>query len=234
MTPVVICAFNRLDLTQACVESIRATTEDYEIVVVDNNSTDRTRDWLYAQGIKTVWSSENLGWGHGANVGTAATNAAFVAHLNNDTLLTPGWLDRLREPFATNPDLGMTSARLTNPDGSLQHAGIRLFFDDNAVLTAANITEEQAAGEVQVASMAACLVRMDAWLSVGGLDPSFWNGYEDVDFCLRLQLAGWKVRYVPEATVIHEAHASGPERWAHVNDNIRLLHERWADRLQAV
>lgn len=227
--PVVICAYNRLDLTQRCLTTLHQHTDDFYPVIVNNASTDDTAEWLKG-GPFTVTISQNLGWGRGANVGTAATTEPIVAQLNNDVIVTEDWLPPLLEAVSME-GVGMASSRLENPDGTLQHAGIRLFFDDHGTLTAANITEEQDAGEVDAASMACCVVRADCWLSVGGIDPGFYNGYEDVDFCLRARAAGWKIRYVPESSVIHEAHGSGEERWARVGENVKRLHERWADRL---
>ena len=226
----VIVLFNRLDLTQACLESI-LDSDDWpdEIVFVDNNSDDGTDKWLYELDcpipIEAVTMSANVGWGRGANAGAQLAQGDQLLHLNNDTLVRPGWLTALKKDAAD--DVAAVAARLVNPDGSLQHAGIHTYTQSNGQFWAENIQEERDAYEPDAVSLAATLVRADAWNQLGGVDPLFRNGGEDTDWCLRAKKAGWKLRYCPDSTVMHIASASGPERWANTQDNIRLLHERW-------
>ncbi len=227
----VVVLFNRLDLTQNCLASILESGDwPDEIVFVDNASDDGTDDWLYELDcpipIEVVTMSANVGWGRGANAGSQLAQGDQLLHLNNDTEVTPGWLSALKADMQT--DVAAVAARLVNPDGSLQHAGIQTYTNTNGVFWAENVGTEHEAYEPDAVSLAATLVRADAWNQLGGVDPLFRNGGEDTDWCLRARKAGWRLRYCPASTVMHIASASGPERWANVQDNIQLLHERWA------
>ncbi len=232
-TSAVIVLFNRLDLTQACLASI-IESDDWpdELVFVDNASSDDTAEWLFDVDapfpIEAVTMSQNVGWGRGANAGAQLAQGEYLVHLNNDTIVTPGWLTALKKDTAD--DVAAVAARLVNPDGSLQHAGIQTYTNTNGMFWAENVMVEHDAYEPDAVSLAATLVRADAWNQLGGVDPLFRNGGEDTDWCLRARKAGWKLRYCPDSTVMHIASASGPERWVHTQDNITLLHERWGAR----
>jgi GT2 family glycosyltransferase len=228
---VVICCYNRLDLTEICVKSILTHPDGVnEIVLVDNNSTDGTAEWIYNVDadvpIQAVTMSENVGWGRGANAGAQLAEGEFLLHLNNDTEVHDKWLPALLAEMG--PDVAGVAGMLINPDGTLQHAGITVFRDSNGIVTAENIKTEQPAGDVACISLAAALVRAEAWQQTGGINPRYYNGYEDVDWCLRARKHGWRLRYTPESIVMHHAHASGAERWAHTRDNVCQLHEDWS------
>lgn len=229
---VVIVCFNRLDLTQACFQSIVASDDlPAEIVFVDNASTDLTPEFLRSLAgglvpVQVATLTQNVGWGRGANIGSQLAEGEYLLHLNNDTEVSKDWLTPLVREM--DDDIAVVAGTLRNPDGTIQHAGIQLYHDTNGTLVAENIKTEQPARDVECLSLAAALVRAEAWNQLGGIDPLFRNGYEDVDFCLRAKKAGWRLRYTPESEVMHIGSASGPERWTHVQDNIRTLNERWS------
>jgi O-antigen biosynthesis protein len=227
VSAVVVC-FNRLDLTQRCVQTTLDSDDlPDELVFVDNCSVDGTGGWLATLdcGIPTEVAtlSQNVGWGRGANIGSQLAEGEYLLHLNNDTEVTKDWLTPLVE--AMDDKTAVVAGKLLNPDGSVQHQGITLYTDTNGTLVAENMREP---GPIEALSLAAALVRADAWNQLGGIDPLFRNGYEDVDFCLRARREGWGLKYVPESVVMHHGSASGPERWTHVQDNIRTLNERWS------
>lgn len=224
---IIVVVYNRVDLTQKCLASIfEHTTGTFDVVVVDNGSSDATREWLKTQPVETVTLTENVGWGRGANAGAAVAKHDLHVHLNNDTEVHEGWLDALLAELG--PDVGAVAGRLVNPDGSLQHAGVRLFFQGSN-LVAENIATEQEASDQECIAGTAMLVRAEAFREAGGIDPGFRNGYEDVDFALRLREDGWRLRFTPDSTVTHLQHGSGAERWTHTQDNVRRLNELWAE-----
>lgn len=230
ISAVIVC-YNRLDLTDKCVASILASDDiPDEFVFVDNNSTDETAEYLRELDcgipIQIASLTENVGWGRGANIGSQLAEGEYLLHLNNDTEVQPGWLTALAKEMSSG--VAAVAGKLVNPDGSPQHCGIRVFKDSNGRVTAENIQTEQPAGEVECVSLAAALVRAEAWNALGGVDPQFYCGFEDVDFGIRARLSGWKLRYTPDSVVMHIAHGSGPNRWAHTQENIALLAERWS------
>ena len=229
---VIIPQYGRVDLTDKCWSTVRDHSPDAGIIVVDNGTEDEDRWDAHTWAEPNIQIKDNIGYGRATNVGAAASTADFLLLLNNDCEVHEGWLEPLLKAM-DNEKVGAAAGRLVDPDGTLQHAGVRLFWDDNGVLTAANITEEQDASEdVECLAGTALLVRRLAWLSVGGYDPAYVNGYEDVDLTLRLRMAGWQLAYCPDSTVMHHKHASGPSRWTHVNENIARLNEIWGPRMK--
>ena len=98
LTSIVILTYNKLDYNMLCIESIRQYTEPdaYEIIVVDNNSADGTVEWLKSQqDIQLILNSENVGFPAGCNQGIKAARGDSILLLNNDTVVTPRWLDNL-------------------------------------------------------------------------------------------------------------------------------------------
>ena len=239
---IVIPAFNKLELTRLCLLAVQKNTPEgqFEIIVVDNGSTDGTGDFLKVEEaedrLRTVVNAENLGFAQACNQGVQAARGEYVLFLNNDTEVQAGWLDPLISLADEDANIAAVGSKLVFPDGTLQHAGVAIgevigrdpllavhtFYKASADLPEANQRR------VYQALTAACLlVRKSAFEAVGGFDEGFWNGYEDVDLCLRLQEKGWLMVYEPASVVIHHESQSGPARFQKVQENIRRLHEKW-------
>jgi GT2 family glycosyltransferase len=111
---VVVLAWNNLDLTRRCVESIRSGTRgEYELIVVDNGSTDGGADYAREAADKAVINSENLGFAAGNNTGLAVATGAYVAFVNNDTLLPDGWDVSITGILDTGENIGMVLPAVT-------------------------------------------------------------------------------------------------------------------------
>jgi GT2 family glycosyltransferase len=159
------------------------------------------------------------------NKGADEADGDLLLFLNDDCQVLTGWLDALVEAF-NSPTVGIAGSKLVYPDGRIQHAGVG--FRDNGGLEAYNLLEDLPTRDVNAVTGACFAIRADLFTDIGGFDETFRNGYEDVDLCLRVLLAEWRIRYVAESVVIHHESQSGAARWAHVRDNIALLQERWA------
>lgn len=244
---IIIPVFNKLALTQACLESIarEGAAVSFEIVVVDNGSTDGTREWLAAEDaagrLRAVPSLENLGFARGCNLGAAHARGRTLLFLNNDMEVTPGWLEPLVSTLDGDPDVGVVGARLLFADDTLQHAGVALVLfkgDGKPHIGGLHMSyrkpaEHQGARNaqlMQVVTGACLLIRPEVFAAVGGFDERYWNGNEDVDLCLKVGELGWNVVYRGESVVYHYESQSGPERFAQVEDNIRLLNETWSGK----
>ncbi|MDW8352289.1 MAG: glycosyltransferase family 2 protein [Anaerolineae bacterium] len=212
----------------ACIAALRQQTfRDFEIIVVDNGSSDGSAAWLEAQSdVRVIRNERNLGFAAACNQGIRAGRAPFVALLNDDTQPEPQWLEALmraiRDPTSLVPSL--RSARV----GTC--ASLMLFADRPTVVQSAGIAVDRAAiawdrlrgcpadcveaqtpSEVFGASGGACLYSRAMLDEIGLLDERFFAYLEDVDLAWRAQRAGWRCLYVPQARVLHRASATSGE-----------------------
>ncbi len=226
MVSIIVPVFNRCDLTAAAIAAVRTNTEadTYEIILVDNGSTDDTA-LLYPTVEKRIVLDKNLGFARACNLGAGVAGDDVLVFLNNDTEVHADWLPPLVAPL-TDPTVGMTGARLLYPDGHIQHAGIS-FRMKNGELEAWNIRTELPTRDVEGVTGACLAMRAETFDEVAGFDVSYFNGYDDVDLCLKVRAAGYRIRYVAESTVTHLESASGPERWVACADNVARLQQKW-------
>lgn len=215
---VIILHYGSSDHTLRSLRSVPATAET---VIVDNQG-----DWLPANETRLVTPGENLGFSMGCNAGRGFATGDLLVFLNNDCFGQGNWLSRLVAPFA-DPVVGVVGARLLYPDGTLQHAGVYVDFQQPPGSEAGNRKTEQPAAGVDAVTGACLAIRADIFDRLCGFDPEFINGYEDVDLCLRVKGIGYRVHYEPTATLTHLESASGPERFAHAAQNIARLRQRW-------
>ncbi len=217
----VVVNYNARDHLEVCLASLSAEGVE-PVVVVDNGSTDGSREVVGATGAAWVESGGNVGYGRAANLGASdrrVEEAEFLLVCNPDLDVLPGCVDTLVATLAADPAVGVVGPRLSNPDGSL-YPSARTFPDmvdamghglfgmvapGNPFTRRYRLLDwdhrEQAT--VDWVSGACFLIRRTAWDSVGGFDPSYFMYMEDVDLCWRLGRAGWRVAYQPDAEVVH-------------------------------
>ena len=244
---IVMPVYNKLDLTRACVASLyeHAVAATWELIVVDNGSSDGSADWLAEQDtegrLHHLANPENRGFAQGCNLGAESANGRYVLFLNNDMEVTPGWLDPLVATLDRDPEVGIVGSRLLYPDGTIQHAGVALVENrQGATPTLEGIHAAQGKPAdarsaarpqvMQIVTGACLLIRREILDLTGGFDEAYWNGNEDVDLCLKTGELGWQTVYRPESVVIHYESQSGPERWAQVQANVDRLNGTWQGR----
>lgn len=241
ITSIVICMFNGLKLTLACLDSIAKHSRNIEVVLVDNGSQEdvsaeldaRLKGYPFVQVIRTF---ENLNFALGNNIGFAATSGENVVFLNNDTEVSEGWLEGLLSELRDPAILG-AQPKLVYPDGSLQCVGIA--FNAKSTIGYALYSKQPDidayAGKrrrVKAVTAACFAVRAKDFAQVKGFDPLFVNGQEDVDICLRLGNGAPVFSYVPTSLVVHHE-GKTPGRGKHVLANRRKFVERWRGRIAA-
>lgn len=204
-----------------CIAALRAQTfRDFEIIVVDNASSDGSREWLAGQpDVRVIRNEANVGFAAACNQGIQASDAPFVALLNDDTRAEPQWLEALVE--------GMSAAHPRQKKGIGSCASLMLFADRPGVVQSAGIAVDRAAiawdrlrgcpadsaaalcaCEVFGASGGAALYRRAMLDEIGLFDERFFAYLEDVDLAWRAQRAGWRCVYVPRARVLHHTSAT--------------------------
>ncbi len=243
---IVIPVFNKVDFTRKCLDALNRSTPRglYDCIIVDNASTDGTGEYLKSLGdsVKVITNQSNLGFAKACNQGAKAVTEPYILFLNNDTEPQPGWLESLLDVLDKDPCLAAAGSKMIFPDGTIQHAGV-LILDDRKLpdpLVARHIyynkpSDFREANEPRTyqALTAACLlIRREVFEEVGGFDEEYWNGYEDIDLCFKLQEKGWALVYQPGSVLIHHESKSGPERFTKVRENIQRLHERWLGRIK--
>src|ERR1700742_1813694 len=189
---VVIPSWNSAALLPALLDSIAASGEEVELLVVDNGSRDGTLELLRERGVEHVALPRNVGFAAAMNRGVDATDAEFVLGLNADTVVAPGAIGALAAALAADPGLGGVQPRILQTEGDgagdpasarLYSAGMALTRDGRAFETGAGETQSDVwtrPREVFGVCAAACLLRRDLFTDLGGYDETFVSFYEDV------------------------------------------------------
>ena len=201
--------------------------------VVDNASGDGTVEMVRERfpDVHLHALPENVGFSRANNLVLSRSEAEYALLLNPDTELRERTLDHTVETMRAHPDVGMVGCRLVQADGSFDHAAKRGFPTPVAALAhftsvgrretasgrlaqyRAPDVDEHGVGEVDAVNGAFMLVRHDALRQVGLLDERYWLYMEDLDWCKRFHLHGWKVLYDGRATALHvKGGASGRYR----------------------
>ena len=226
---IVILSWNTLDLLEACLGSIYGKSRDldYEVVVVDNGSEDGSPDMVAAKFQKAVLirNKKNEGYARGNNMGILRSRGDMVLLLNSDTEVQDNALEDMVAFLENNPEYGACGAQLLNPDGSIQRACMRfpdlmvtLFFDTflerlfpkNRFVRRYFMHDFDHASSIDVDQPpGACFMfRGEVEERVGLLDEDLFLFYNDVDYCKRTREAGYKIRFLAEARVLHHGGAS--------------------------
>ena len=217
---VVIPAYNGWELTQSCLEHLRAQTVPHRVIVSDNGSGDGTPTHMRRDfpEVHIVELGDNHGFPIACNRGVAAGDGEIVVLLNNDVDCRADFLERLVEPFAADERLGSAAALLLQP-GEDKIESFGLTADPTLAgyprLRDLPVDAAQATDPVLVGpSGAAGAYRRRAWEAVGGLDEGVFIYGEDVEFALRLRAAGWTTTGVADAVAVHMGSATMGERSA--------------------
>jgi GT2 family glycosyltransferase len=217
---VVIPSWNGADMLPRCLESLAAQSVEAELLVVDNGSRDGTLELLRERSVPHISLPENTGFAAAMNLGVARTEAPLILALNADTAFEPEALARLVAALAADPTLGGVQPRLLQleTDAAGDTGSARLYSAGQA-LTADGRAYEIGAGEPVAARHrgrrevfgvcgAACLLRRELFVELGGYDESYFSFYEDVDLNVRARIAGWRFALEPQAVVWHVGNVS--------------------------
>ncbi len=218
---VVLLTWNSRRHLEACLRSLpTAADRPLQLVVVDNGSTDGTPELVLdlAPHAELIRNEGNRGVAPARNQGLEVVRAPYGVLLDVDTIVEEGALGQLLDHLDAEPAVALTGSRLVLPDGSTQPSCQR--FPTLRDKLVRQLPRSVGAGllrdvefddwdhlgvrDVDYVVGACQAIRMSAFREIGGLDQKIFYGPEDVDLCLRLQLAGYRVTYVGDAVVRHE------------------------------
>lgn len=216
---ILILNYNGEDHLDACLQSIEAMTfpsERLDIVVADNASTDAS---LRICADRYPWAriiehGENLGFSAGNTKAVEALDHDYVAFLNNDTRVDPGWLEPLVQCLDDHDDVVCAGSRVLDFEGErVLFAGSSMHFSGFGYQTGMGDPLDKHPGdapaqETLFATGCAMLVRRKTYLETGGFDPEFFAYYEDVDLGWRWHVLGYRTMYVPSSVIYHKESAS--------------------------
>ncbi len=217
---IIIPVFNQWALTCDCLHSLAEHTPgNVQAVVVDNGSSDATASeleplgtTLFSDRFVRVRCDANVNFGPGCNLGARAASADLLFFLNNDTLLTPGWLPPLLEA-AADPAIGALGPVCLYPGSErVQHLGVTFYVG----LGAAHLHQffpgshplVEKRRTLQTITGAALMIRADRFAACGGFYEEYVNGCEDIDLCCRLREQGYSCTVVPQSRIFHIASQS--------------------------
>ena len=211
MTSIIIPTYNALDLLRSCVESIRAyTTEPYEIIVVDNASKDGTDAYCRSHHIKFISLPDNRGFPIACNIGLLLASGDELLLMNNDVIVSSGWLSNLKSALYSAPDIGIVGPVTNYASGRQQ---VKTEYIDvlgyHEAAERANIPNPRKWMETKRLVGLCFLLKRELLTSVGLLDERYSPGhYEDDDYCYRARLSGYRLIIAGDCLVHHEGSAS--------------------------
>jgi O-antigen biosynthesis protein len=211
LVSIIIPVHGKLEYTIACLRSIarHGALAAFEVIVVDDASPDESPTVLPTiQGLHILSNDRNLGFVGSCNAGARQARGDYLLFLNNDTQVTPGWLDALLRCFAEEPDCGIAGSRLVYPDGRLQEAGGWIFSDGSAWnvgrFEPRNAPAFRYRRETDYVSGASLMIGRERFHATGGFDERYAPAYyEDTDLAFAVRATGFKVFYEPNSVVVH-------------------------------
>jgi len=212
LTSIIILTWNQLEYTKACLASIRAHTDvPYEIIFVDNGSTDGTLKWLRKlvkenAGYKLIENGKNLGFAKGCNQGIQAATGAFILLLNNDVVVTEAWISGMLECLRRDPGTGIVGPMTNNISGRQKVDKVGYSSIEGLDRYACTFREKNRHRRLEARRVVGfcMLFRRSLVDQIGLLDESFGTGnFEDDDFCARAALAGYQNRIAGDVFIHH-------------------------------
>ena len=201
---IIIVNYNGKELLQKCLDSLlKVNYDNFEIILVDNNSTDGTVEFITKNypSLIIIKLDSNKGFAEPNNVAAKISKGKYLLFLNNDTVVTPNFISEMVKVMETDKKIAICQSLLLKPDGSVDSSGD---FIDHLGVVYNSKTEIDEIREVSSARGASMLVRSDIFEKLDGFDQKFFITFEDVDLCWRSWILGYRVLIIPTSIVYHE------------------------------
>ncbi len=205
---VIIPNYNGMAFMEACMEALAGQTcRDFEVLVVDNGSTDGSVEWLKAREIPSVFLAENTGFSGAVNTGIRAAKTPYVILLNNDTEAEPDYVGQLLRAIEGSPRIFSVSPKM------IQMYHRDLMDDAGDMYSIMGWAYQRGVGQetarydrpchIFSACAGAAIYRREVFEEIGYFDEMHFAYLEDIDVGYRAKIAGYYNRYCPEAVVYH-------------------------------
>lgn len=253
LVSIIIPNKDHIDDLDKCIQSVekKSTYKNFEIIVVENNSTEKETAEYYRKiqkkykNIRVVTWREGFNYSKINNFGFKYAKGEYIVLLNNDIeILTPDWLEQMLM-YTQRKDVGAAGMMLYYPDDTIQHAGVILgiggvaghshkYFKRGDYGYASRLCIAQNLSAVTAASM---MIRSDVYKQIGGLDEGFAVAFNDVDLCMKIREAGYLIVWTPYAEAYHyESKSRGfedtPEKQERFKGEIDRFMDKWGETLE--
>jgi|WetSurMetagenome_2_1015567.scaffolds.fasta_scaffold02216_10 GT2 family glycosyltransferase/ubiquinone/menaquinone biosynthesis C-methylase UbiE len=237
---IVVPLYNNLLYTKEFMHSVTAnTTMEYEIIFIDNASIDKTIEYLKSvstsnQNVKVIFNEINLGFPAAVNQGIQIAKGKYIVIANNDIVCTDGWLERLIEVAESDGRIGIVGPISNEVSGVQKDKEANYKTIDEMHVYAASVKEKNRNSVMQFPRVAflCTLIKREVINIIGGLDERFTPGnYEDDDYCLRAQLAGFKTVIAQDVFIHHYGSksfkAEGEKKYA---ERLKINHQIFVNK----
>lgn len=237
-----IATYKQGELLRDCLASLHEVLgppgDFYEVILVINGA---QFEWTNAlvevlRGVQVIDSPINLGFSGGYNLGASKATGDYIVLLNDDTVVLPNWLEPMIADVERLPDVGAVGSCNLSFEGTIEEAGSVIFSNGSTMGVGrdkpADDLEWDFVREVDYLSASSMLLPRAAWEAVGGLNIRFHPAYhEDVDLCLRLKEAGYRIIYEPRSKVKHHVSQSSDQFWKDMlmQHNRDYMAQRWVN-----
>ncbi|WEK53890.1 MAG: bifunctional glycosyltransferase family 2 protein/class I SAM-dependent methyltransferase [Candidatus Cohnella colombiensis] len=234
-TSIVILTFNQLDDTKACIDSIRRFTErgTYELIVVDNLSTDGTREWLAEQrDILTIYNDENVGFPKGNNMGINVAAGDSILLLNNSVIVTENWLSLMDECLYSSDRVGAVGP-ITNSAYSYQDRPVHYSSVDEMLRYArANNISDASKWEPRIKLIGfAMLIKREVIEQIGLMDEQYSPRFcEDSDYSVRILKAGYQLMLCNNVFIHHNPSVSSDISTTTMQEHLTESRNKFRDK----
>jgi GT2 family glycosyltransferase len=233
---IVIPHWNGRQHLDDCLNALRRQTyRDFEVILVDNGSTDGSQEYVreHFPEVRLLELGENRGFTGAGNAGHAAAEGKFIFLLNNDTEADPGWLAAVMDAFQRHPEVGSVASKMLLFDQRDRFHTAGDYYREDGIPGNRGVWQRDE-GQYQQEELVfsacggAAAYRRAMTEQIGFLDDDFFFSCEDVDIAWRAHLAGWEVLYVPTAVVYHKLKASsGAGPMSSYHDGRNFLYVIW-------
>jgi len=214
---IIIINYNGLQYTKDCIESLFQfrSSKSFEVIVVDNNSTDGSQTELPILFPEIIFLSlpENKGFGAANNIGAKKAKGELLFFVNNDTLFIDETIEKLAKFFSEQNDCGIISPKLMNGDRTFQlsfgkYPSIAVELDAKRISKDYSLQEKEEIVSNEPTQKdwvtgAAIMIKRDLFEAIGGFDERFFMYFEDIDLCRMIDKRGFKSFYIPSVSLVH-------------------------------